>query len=64
MNNKKVINILRMIEDDMKEDAENFDGRPFNGRTIAEYLGNQGVAISILASIINLIIKQLENKEE
>ena len=36
----------------MKNDAKNFDGRPFNGKTVAEYFGNQGAAIAALADMI------------
>ena len=42
----------------MKNDAENFDGRPFNGKTVAEYFGNQGAAISALANIVKSILEQ------
>ena len=49
---EKMIKILEMISADMKSDAENFDGRPFNGKTVAEYFGNQGAAIAALADIV------------
>ncbi len=45
-------NILEMIAADMGKDAKDFDGRPFNGRTVAEYFGNQGAAIAALANIM------------
>ena len=45
-------NILEMIAADMEKDAKDFDGRPFNGRTVAEYFGNQGAAIAALANIM------------
>ena len=45
-----------MIATDMKNDAAKFDGRPFNGKTVAEYFGNQGAAISALAKIIKSIL--------
>ena len=46
------INVLEMIAKDMENDAKAFDGRPFNGKTVAEYFGNQGAAIAALANII------------
>jgi hypothetical protein len=46
------IKVLEMIAEDMKNDAKNFDGKPFNGRTVAEYFGNQGAAIAALANIL------------
>lgn len=54
--------ILDMIAADMKNDAKDFDGRPFNGRTVAEYFGNQGAAIAALANIIKSVL--VEKKEE
>jgi len=49
MNKEKVLEVLQMIADDQKNDSANFDGQPFNGRTVAEYFGNQGAAIAALA---------------
>ena len=61
MNNKQV-RVLSMIATDMKNDAEEFDGQPFNGRTVAEYLGHQGAAIATLANIMRIILES--NKAE
>ena len=57
MNTKRVIEVLDMIADDMKNDAKKFDGQPFTGRTVAEYFGNQGAAIASLARIIKADIQ-------
>ena len=59
----KKIEILEMIARDMKDDAKKFDGRPFNGRTVAEYFGNQGAAIAALAKIIKSILAEEEEDE-
>ena len=48
----KVTKVLEIIAEDMKNDAKNFDGKPFNGKTVAEYFGNQGAAIAALAEIV------------
>ena len=58
---KKQIEILEMIAIDMQQDAASFDGRPFDGRTVAEYFGNQGAAIAALANIVKSIL--MEAKE-
>lgn len=58
--NKK-IKVLEMIAKDMADDAKNFDGQPFNGKTVAEYFGNQGAAIAALADIIKSIIEEKPN---
>lgn len=52
----KKIEILEMIITDMKDDAINFEGRSFNGKTVAEYFGNQGAAIAALANIVKSIL--------
>jgi len=44
--------VLRTIAKDMREDAEAFDGQPFSGRTVAEYMGNHGAAIAAIAEIL------------
>jgi hypothetical protein len=49
---KDTITLLEMIAEDMKNDANYFDGREFNGKNVAEYFGNHGAAIAALADII------------
>ena len=48
----KRIKVLKMIAEDMKNDAKTFDGKPFNGRVVSEYFGSQGAAIATLADIM------------
>lgn len=59
----KRISVLKMIAADMKNDAKNFDGRPFDGRTVAEYFGRQGAAITALAGIMRSILDVEEGKK-
>ena len=58
MSKEKIIKILETIAQDMEDDAKNFDGRPFTGRTVAEYCGNQGAAIAVLANIVKSILNK------
>ena len=44
-----IIKILNMIEKDMKEGAENFDGKPFTGKNVAAYFGCHGAAIATIS---------------
>ncbi len=55
---KTNIEVLNLIAGDMKKDAESFDGRPFNGKVVAQYFGNQGAAISAIAMIIKAIVEE------
>ena len=61
MNKEKMTKVLEMIADDMKNDAEHFDGLPFNGKNVAEYFGNHGAAIAALARIVKTFIEEYEN---
>jgi len=51
------IEVLQMIADDMERDAKEFDGKPFNGKTVATYFGNHGAAIAALANIMKKILE-------
>ena len=57
-NADRMTEVLEMVSQDMKSDATEFDGRPFNGETVAEYFGNQGAAIAAVANILKAIIQQ------
>ena len=59
----KKTEVLKMIAEDMKNDAEEFDGRPFNGRTVAQYFGRQGAAIAALANIVKSMLEQEEKSK-
>jgi len=58
MKKEDAIKILQVIAEDMENDAKHFDGCPFDGRTVAEYFGNQGAAIAALANIVRNILIQ------
>lgn len=54
------IKIVEMIAVDMENDVKEFDGKPFTGRTVAEYFGNQGAALAALADVVKSILEQKE----
>lgn len=49
---EEIISTLKEISADMAKDAKDFDGQPFNGKTVATYLGYQGAAISAIAELL------------
>ncbi len=55
------IEVLKIIAEDMKLDAKNFDGQPFNGKVVASYFGKQGAAIAALAKILKSILESQES---
>lgn len=59
MNEEKILKALEMISNNQAEDAKNFDGQPFNGRTVATYLGYLGAAIASLADILAVVVKEI-----
>lgn len=56
----KTLDVLRMIQNDMENDANSIDGKPFNGKTVATYFGYQAAAIAAVAKILEKFIE--ENK--
>lgn len=58
----KIRRVLKDIAKDMENDASDFDGKPFNGRTVAEYFGNHGAAIAALAHIVDDIVEHLDGE--
>jgi len=52
MDYQKARMVLLDIAADMEADATRFDGQPFTGKTVAEYMANQGAAIAALANIL------------
>lgn len=58
----KLIKICEMISSDAEYDAKKFDGKPFTGKIVAEYLGNLGAEISALSEIIKQILSEKKNR--
>lgn len=53
---EEVIETLKEISKDMAADAKAFDGQPFNGKTVATYLGYQGAAIAAIAELLAQVL--------
>ena len=54
---ERLIEICEQVAEDMRNDAKEFDGKPFNGKTVGAYFGYQGAAITALANVLKEIIK-------
>jgi len=48
----RTIKVLQVIAADMDADAKAFDGKHFDGKTVAQYFAHQGAAIAALADIV------------
>lgn len=60
MKKEQMIEVLKMVSDDVERDAAEFDGQPFTGKTMATYMGNHGAAI---AAVANVLREVLENQD-
>jgi len=58
------IKILQMIAKDMENDAEELDGKPFNGKVVAGAFGKQGAAIAALANIMEATLKEKTDEKK
>ena len=57
MNRERLIEICEQVASDVENDAKGFDGKPFDGKTVATYFGNRGAAIKALSDIIKEMLK-------
>ena len=56
MDTINLIGICESVAEDVKNDAANFDGKPFTGRTVGEYMGYHGAAIAALANVLKAML--------
>jgi len=52
MDKNRILKVLQMISDDTKKDIKELEGKPFEGKVVAEQFGRQAAAIQALANII------------
>jgi len=58
---EKIINLCKEIASDAEQDITEFEGKPFNGKTVSVLFGNQAAAISALANLIEAIVTDKED---
>ena len=58
MQKEKLLKICNQVAFDMENDAKEFDGKPFDGKTVATYFGYQGAAIKALADVLKTLIEK------
>lgn len=57
MEEGKLIKICGQVAEDVQRDAKEFDGKPFDGKTVATYFGYHGAAIKALADVLKKLIE-------
>lgn len=55
---ERLIEVANQVSEDVERDAKDFDGKPFTGKTMAEYMGNHGAAIKALSEILLVLLKK------
>ena len=53
----KMKQICEQVQKDVENDAKEFDGKPFDGKTVATYFGYQGAAINALANVLKELVE-------
>ena len=53
-----IIEVLEMIISDMEKDVKDFEGKPFDGRTLGELHGNLCATIQALAKVLKKHIQE------
>ena len=56
---KKELEVLDMIIDDCEKDVNDFEGKPFNGKTVAEMHGILEAKIQALAKVVKKIAEEV-----
>ena len=59
----RIIKVMEMVMEDVKNDATEFDGKLFTGKTVAEYMGNHGAAIRAVAEAVKEILEAQKRGE-
>lgn len=59
---ERLLEICDQVSQDVENDAREFDGKPFDGKTVATYFGNHGAAINALSNIVKELLSNV--KEE
>lgn len=60
MNNEQKNNLIKICEQvafDTENDAKEFDGKPFDGKVVAQYFGYHGAAIKALSDVVKAFIE-------
>ena len=61
MNNElkeKLLKVCEQVSADVENDVHDFEGKSFNGRTIATYFGCQAAAIKALSNVLKRLIEE------
>lgn len=54
---EKIIDVMKMVAEDVENDVKDFDGKPFTGKTMGEYMGNYGAGIVAIADAVRDILE-------
>ncbi len=58
-----IVKLMEMVEQDMRNDVNEYDGKPFDGRTMGEAIGSQCAAIVAIARSVKLLAKEIKGEK-
>jgi len=63
MSRQRIIEVMQMVADDVERDVYEFEKKPFDGRTMGEYMGNQAAAIKAIAIAVKRLAEEEPNEK-
>lgn len=54
----RIVEVMRLIQEDCDKEARELDGQPFSGRIVAVQFGNILASISALAQAVEYVLKE------
>ncbi len=60
----RLITICESVSADVENDAREFDGRAFDGKTVATYVGYHGAAIKALSDVMKAMLLQIKSTQK
>lgn len=55
---KRISEVMGLVSHDMENDVKNFEGKPFNGRTLGEAHGQLCAAVQAVAKALKQIVDE------
>lgn len=64
MNIKKHLGRMQLVIDETQKDVHEMEGKPFNGKVVAEYHGYMSAGLVAMAETIKEILEEMEKNHD
>jgi hypothetical protein len=61
---ESIVAVMRLVQEDCEAEAISIDGKPFNGRVVAEQFGNLLAAVNATSKAVEALALVLVSQEE